>query len=82
MLSLPPPLPPSPSLPLPPSWNPNVNLLFMPGSQAQNRKKILKDRNNTSSHSFQTTASFQTSAPVSISRDLDCVPYWNDQVAD
>ena len=51
-------------------------------SQAQNRKKILKDRNNTSSHSFQTTALFQTSAPVSISRDPDCVPYWNDQVAD
>ncbi|RHZ86152.1 hypothetical protein Glove_54g7 [Diversispora epigaea] len=54
----------------------------MPGSQAQNRKKILKDRNNTSSHSFRTTALFQTSAPVSISRDPDCVPYWNDQVAD
>ena len=53
-----------------------------PWSQAQNREKILKDRNNTSSHSFQTTALFQTSAPVSVSRDPDCVPYWNDQVAD
>ena len=52
-----------------------------PRSQAQNRKKVLKDR-NTSSRSFQTTALFQTSAPVSISRDPDCVPYWNDQVAD
>ena len=38
-----------------------MNLLFMPGSQAQNRKKILKDRNNTSSRSLQTTALFQTS---------------------
>ena len=54
----------------------------MSGSQAQNRKKILKDRNNTSSHSLQAIALFQTSAPVSISRDPDCVPYWNDQVAD
>ena len=59
------------TLPPPPPW-----------SQAQNRKKILKDRNNTSSRSLQTTALFQTSAPVSISRDPDCVPYWNDQVAD
>ena len=72
MLSPPPPPPPPP-------WNLHV---FMSGSQAQNRKKILKDRNNTSSHSLQTTALFQTSAPVSISRDPDCVPYWNDQVAD
>ncbi|CAG8464120.1 4777_t:CDS:1, partial [Funneliformis mosseae] len=39
------PLPSSPS-----SQNPNINLLFILESQAQNRKKILKDRNNTSSH--------------------------------
>src|SRR5947209_18943708 len=31
------------------------------------------------SRSFQTT---QISAPVSISRDPNCVPYWNDQVAE
>ena len=59
--------------PPPPPWNPHA---FMSGSQAQNRK-----RNNTSSR-LQTTALLQTSAPVSISRNPDCVPYWNDQVAD
>ena len=68
--------------PPPPSWRPKMNVSFMRESPARNRKKILKSRNSTSSHNSQTITSSLISAPALTSRGLDCVPYWNDQVAD
>ena len=66
----------------PPPWRPKMNASFMRESPARNRKKILKSRNSTSSHNSQTITSSLISAPALTSRGLDCVPYWNDQVAD
>jgi putative transposase len=68
--------------PPPPPWRPKMNASFMRESPARNRKKILKGRNSTSSHNSQTITSSLISAPALTSRGLDCVPYWNDQVAD
>ncbi len=63
------------------SWRPKMNVSFIRESPARNRK-ILKGRNSTSSHNSQTITSSLISAPALTSRGLDCVPYWNDQVAD
>ena len=51
---------------------------FMQGSLLESKPAILNTRFNTLQNSFQIMRSLQTSDLVSISKERDCRPYWNN----